>query len=101
MRCARNLGPVPVVLFSIAMLLSSIVSSQTVTEIIDATGDGAGNNLESPQIIAVDGSGNVFVTGDSSDNVFKITPDGTITEIIDASGDGQIELAVAARAFTS
>ncbi len=61
MRPTRILSPVPVVLFCVAMLSSSVVSAQTVTEIIDATGDGAGNMLASPNGIAVDGSGNVFV----------------------------------------
>ncbi|MCH8890300.1 MAG: SBBP repeat-containing protein, partial [Myxococcales bacterium] len=58
------------------------------TEIIDRTGDGAGNLLLGPLGVAVDSSGNVFVAGCASDNVFKITPGGTITEIIDATGDG-------------
>ena len=65
-----------------------ITPGGTITEIIDATGDGAGNTLSIPFGIAVDGSGNVFVAGAVSDNVFKITPGGTITEIIDATGDG-------------
>ena len=38
--------------------------------------------------IAVDGAGNVYVTGRFSDNAFKITPAGVVTEIIDATGDG-------------
>jgi hypothetical protein len=42
------------------------------TEIIDATGDGLGNELDAPRGIAVDSSGNVFVGGWNSDNVFKI-----------------------------
>ena len=56
--------------------------------IIDANGDGGGNMLRDPLGITVDGSGNVYVTGFSSRNAFKITPSGTITEIIDANGDG-------------
>jgi hypothetical protein len=69
----------------------------TITEIIDATGDGAGNTPEFPEGVAVDSSGNVFVTGFWSDNVFKIATPGTcstggtpctITEIIDSAGDG-------------
>ena len=58
-----------------------------ITEIIDATGDG-GNPFVVPLGIAVDGSGNVYVTGRDSDNAFQITPGGAITEIIDATGDG-------------
>ncbi len=59
-----------------------------ITEIIDAAGDGSGNTLDIPTGIAVDGSGNVYVTGFVTDNAFKITPGGVITEIIDATGDG-------------
>jgi len=60
----------------------------TITEIINATGDGSGNTIELPSEIATDSSGNVFVVGGISDNAFKITPGGTITEIINATGDG-------------
>jgi hypothetical protein len=60
----------------------------TITEIIDSTGDGAGNGLVRARAIALDGSGNVYVTGVGSSNAFKITPGGTITEIIDSTGDG-------------
>jgi len=59
-----------------------------ITVIIDATGDGAGNLLLDSGFIAVDGSGNAYVTGGDSDNAFKITPGGVITEIIDHTGDG-------------
>jgi len=60
----------------------------TITQIIDSTGDGLGNTFSSPNKVATDSLGNVFVTGNISDNAFKIAPDGTITEIIDATGDG-------------
>ena len=50
-------------------------------------GDGMGNALDYPRSIAVDDSGNAYVTGSVSDNAFKITSDGLITEIIDATGD--------------
>ena len=65
-----------------------ITPEGVITEIIDASGDGAGNNLGFPGGIAVDSAGNVYVAGFSSDNVFKVTPDGAITKIIDANGDG-------------
>jgi Beta-propeller repeat len=65
----------------------------TITEIIDTTGDGT--NPLTPVGVAVDGSGNVYVSGDASRNVFKIATPGTcstggtpctITAIIDATG---------------
>ncbi len=65
-----------------------ITPSSVITEIVDATGDGAGGELRYPYGIAVDDSGNVYVAGSESDNVFKITPGGVITEIVDSSGDG-------------
>ncbi|MFV1980325.1 MAG: SBBP repeat-containing protein, partial [Rhodothermia bacterium] len=60
-----------------------------VTMIIDASGDGAGHTLRFTAGIAVDGFGNVYVTGLLSHNAFMIAPSGIITEIIDASGDGK------------
>ena len=59
-----------------------------ITEIIDFTGDGAGNKFASPFGVATDVSGNVFVPGSRTHNAFKITPGGTITQIIDRAGDG-------------
>jgi hypothetical protein len=49
-----------------------ITPGGVITELIDGTGDGMGNTLDSPTTIAVDGSGNVYVAGTSTDNVFKI-----------------------------
>jgi hypothetical protein len=51
-----------------------ITPGGVITEIIDATGDGAGNILDGSWAIAADGAGNVYVTGDNSSNAFKITP---------------------------
>ena len=59
-----------------------------ITEIIDATGDGAGNSLDGPRGITIDTVGNTYIAGWFSNNAFKITPAGVITEIIDATGDG-------------
>ena len=42
-----------------------ITPGGVVTQIIDATGDGAGHTLDNPYDIAVDGAGNVYVTGSS------------------------------------
>ena len=38
-----------------------ITSGGMITEIIDATGDGAGNALQMPKSVSVDSSGNVYV----------------------------------------
>jgi cysteine-rich repeat protein len=59
-----------------------------ITQIIDSTGDGAGNSLDLPDDLAVDTTGNLYVTGRGSYNAFKIDPNGLITEIIDSTGDG-------------
>ena len=61
--------------------------SDPIEEIIDASGDGAGNPLDRPWGITTDASENVYVAGLDSDNVFRITPGGLIAEIIDATGD--------------
>ena len=64
--------------------------AQTITEIIDSTGDDAGNGLNGPIGIAVDTEGKVYVPGLNTNNAFKITPPygaANATEIIDA-GNG-------------
>jgi hypothetical protein len=61
----------------------------TISTIIDATGDGAGNVLEAPTTLTVDSDDNVYIAGIDSDNVFQVTPLGVITEIIDALGDDE------------
>ncbi|MEM7355143.1 MAG: hypothetical protein AAF657_30315, partial [Acidobacteriota bacterium] len=60
---------------------ASMAQARGITQIIDATGDGMGNPLESTQGIAVDEVGTVYVTGRFSHNAFAIT-DAGITEII-------------------
>ncbi len=60
----------------------------TITEIIDASGAGGGMALDGPLRIAVSPSGRVYVTGNVTDNLFEIMPDGSITEIMDVSGGG-------------
>jgi hypothetical protein len=72
----------------IAVIVAATPATTRVTEIIDASGDGAGNGLDSPSRPVADAAGNVFVSGSDSDNVFRITPAGAITEIVDATGDG-------------
>lgn len=54
----------------------SATNAQTITKIIDSTGDGMGNTLTSPRGIAVDALGNVYVAGGITNNAFKITPGG-------------------------
>ena len=56
----------------------------SVTEIIDSSGDGAGNLLDRPSGIAVDGSGSVYVTGNLSDNAFFVGG-------LDTDGDGVVD----------
>ena len=72
----------------LALVPANALAQGSITEIIDASGDGAGNLLDVAFGVAVDDAGNVYVTGTFSDNAFQITPAGTITEIIDATGDG-------------
>ncbi len=86
-RFAVRLASLPVLLLLAVQFPSSIGTAQ-ITEIIDPTGDGAGNGLAMPYQVAVDGARNVYVVGYSSCNAFQITPTGTITEIIDITGDG-------------
>lgn len=64
-----------------------------ITELIDASGDGAGNTLEIPRDVAVHADGTVVVVGASNisngpTSAFAITPAGVISEIIDETGDG-------------
>lgn len=72
--------------------IAAAAGSAQVVQVIDAAGDGAGNPLDAPLGIAIDGSGTLYVTGRGSDNAFRITDPGqptqTITAILDASGDG-------------
>lgn len=72
----------------LAALLTSVPAAAQITEIVDAAGAGPGAPLDKPAGIGVDASGNVFVSGASSNNVLMIAPGGAITEILDAAGDG-------------
>lgn len=83
----RQLSPSLVLALLASLSLALEASAVVIVEIIDATGDGS-KALDAPQHMAVDASGNLFVSGNGSHNVFEITPSGTIREIIDANGDG-------------
>jgi len=60
----------------------------TVTEIIDATGDGT-TRVEKPREVAVDAQGNVYVASEMTHSVFRIAPDGKIDVVLGPEGDGQ------------
>jgi cysteine-rich repeat protein len=75
-------------LVMVITLVAGVADGITITEIINSTGDGGGNTLDRPSGVAVDDAGNVYVAGESSDNGFRIDPNGVITEIIDSNGDG-------------
>lgn len=71
----------------------------SIEEIINSSGDGLGNILDNPVAIQIDGAGNVYIAGASSNNVLRIAASTTcdttsigdpciITEIIDVNGDG-------------
>ena len=70
---------------SIAVLTAGIVLSAVFAPPVRA--GITGNALDYPLGITVDNTGNAYVTGDYSDNAFKITPSGVITEIIDSTDD--------------
>ncbi len=74
-------------------LLGPPAAAQTITQIIDATGDGI-HTFSSPTGVAVEtaveGAGNVYVA--SLPDVFQITPGGTISQIIGFAGDGTSDL---------
>ena len=59
----------------------------TTTEVIGQSGLG-GVALIFSHAVAADGSGNAYVVGENSDNVFRISPGGVITEILDATAGG-------------
>lgn len=87
-RWLNNLAAFATVVLAGVASPSRTVGQFVITEIIDASGDGAGNALDEPASVAIDELGNVYIAGFGSDNVFRITPAGVITEIIDETGDG-------------
>jgi hypothetical protein len=59
-------------LVALSFVLAAGAAAQTATKIIDSTGDGNGNTLGGAFDVAVDASGNVYVTGHYTNNAFKI-----------------------------
>jgi len=70
------------------VMLALGARAQTVIEIIDPTGDGLGNTVGGAESLTVDAEGSVYVACWTTDNAFKIGPQGSVTEIIDVTGDG-------------
>ena len=73
-----------------AALLAASAGAQalSVTEVLDAGGDGQGQALSSPQDIALGPGGRLYVPSNATDVVFEVAPGGVITTILDAGGDG-------------
>jgi hypothetical protein len=89
MRHARHFKSI---LFLASLLMVACCSAYgqgDVIQIIDHMGSLTGNALRKPGVLGTDDSGNVFVSGGGSNNVFKVTPEGTITQIIGHDGDGE------------
>lgn len=55
-----------------------ITPGGTITEIMDSTGDGIGNELNFPSGIAIDSEDNIYITSLSGSNVFQISDGGVI-----------------------
>lgn len=55
--------------------------------ILDGTGDGM-HPLVEPWGVAVGPDGSVYVSGEGSDNVFRVPPVGPVTQIVDSGGAG-------------
>lgn len=76
-----------------AFRISDPGGANVVVEIIDGAGDGAGNALDYPVRIETDRSGNVYVGGFESNNVFKIDLDCGLL-YCDRSPDNSAEISI-------
>ena len=93
--CCGGIGPTSVAVDTVGNVYVAwdryrvirIAQDGTRTTLLDRDGDGV-HPFDFPRDVAVDGRGNVYVTGGLTDNVFRITPDGAIAQILDARGDG-------------
>ncbi len=83
---------VPAVYMVLASYTCSTVNADCQSfEVLGATGDGMGNALDRPSAVVTDSSGNIYVAGQFSDNVFRILNPMTciadcIREVVDANG---------------
>ena len=75
--------------FAVALFmgLQPATAADEITQIIDRLGAGTASILSGPIAVATDASGNVYVAGFESRNVFEVHPDGTIIEIADSSSN--------------
>ncbi len=71
-----------------ALVFPGNALAQKIESIIDIYGDVHGNYLMNPKSVAIDASGNVYVAGTSTDNVFKVQEIGLATEILDQTAGG-------------
>jgi len=65
----------------VAAAVATTAFAQSTSVLIDATGDGV-SPLTQPAGVTASPSGNVYVAGELSNNVFRIAPGGAITEVL-------------------
>ena len=64
------------------------VPTGTITQVLDATGNGSGHVCDYPMQIVLDPARNLYVSCYGSYVVVQVAPDGTVTELMDATGVG-------------
>lgn len=65
--------------------------------VLDATGDGAGHGMAGVTDLLFDAADRLFVSGQDSNNVLRLDPDGSITQVIGPEGAGSGQALTAAR----